>query len=99
MSHVSRYACYGKDDFGHPYDALSRQDPDGEWVLHEEFEADRELRIKAWATTVAQKDEEIARLRAALSWISVGQGRAGWRGAAAHANEALASTARREVKP
>ena len=36
---VDKYRCYGKDDFGDPYDALSMKDPYGEWVRAEDYDA------------------------------------------------------------
>jgi hypothetical protein len=36
---VDKYRCYGKDDFGHPYDALSMKDEYGEWVRSEDYDA------------------------------------------------------------
>ena len=41
------------------------------------------------AGALLDAESENARLRSALSWIAVGQGRAGWRGHVIHANEAL----------
>lgn len=35
---VDRFRCYGKDDFGHPYDALSEADEDGDWVRFEDYQ-------------------------------------------------------------
>lgn len=36
---ADKYRCYGKDDFGHPYDALSMKDEYGEWVRAEDYDA------------------------------------------------------------
>lgn len=33
-----RYTCYGKDDFGHPYDALASEDSDGAWVRFDDMD-------------------------------------------------------------
>jgi len=35
---VDRYRCFGKDDFGHEYTALSTVDDDGDWVRFEDYE-------------------------------------------------------------
>lgn len=35
---VTKWYCYGKDDMGCAYDALSRKDPDGDWVYYEDAE-------------------------------------------------------------
>jgi hypothetical protein len=37
---VKRYELYGKDDFGHRYNALTeRDDKHGDWVAFEDYEA------------------------------------------------------------
>jgi len=36
---ADKYRCYGKDGFGHPYDALSMKDEYGEWVRAEDYDA------------------------------------------------------------
>jgi hypothetical protein len=37
---VKRYGFYGKDDFGHHYNALSERDDEyGDWVAFEDYEA------------------------------------------------------------
>jgi hypothetical protein len=38
MTMADKYRCYGKDDFGHPYDALSMKDEYGEWVRTEDYD-------------------------------------------------------------
>jgi hypothetical protein len=43
VSVVDKYRCYGKDDLGHPYDALSMKDEFGDWVRQEDYEA---LRVR-----------------------------------------------------
>jgi hypothetical protein len=48
-----------------------------------------QLRLREHSDSHARCDAEIQRLRSALSWMAVGEGRAGWRGHVAHANEAL----------
>lgn len=48
-----------------------------------------QLRLREQSDSHAKCDAEIRRLRSALSWIAMGEGRAGWRGHVAHANEAL----------
>jgi hypothetical protein len=35
---VDKYRCYGKDDFGHPYDAFSMKEHDGDWVRAEDHD-------------------------------------------------------------
>ena len=42
---VDRYDLYGRDDQGYRYDALQKQDPDGEWVEYSDYAA-LEQRVK-----------------------------------------------------
>lgn len=54
MTDVKRYGFYGKDDFGHHYNALSeRDDEHGDWVSFEDFErlADALLEITTFRDT------------------------------------------------
>jgi hypothetical protein len=55
MSDVKRYSCYGLDGLGYPYDALSTEDDDGDWVTFEQY--DRDLAVMR-----RQRDEALKRL-------------------------------------
>lgn len=39
MSELQKYRCYGKDELGYPYDALSMRDQFGEWYSVDEVDA------------------------------------------------------------
>lgn len=36
---MQKYRCYGKDDLGYPYDALSITDENGDWYLVDDVDA------------------------------------------------------------
>lgn len=36
---MQKYRCYGRDDLGYDYDALSVKDSDGDWYLASEADA------------------------------------------------------------
>ena len=59
---VDKYRCYGKDDFGDPYDALSMKDPYGEWVRAEDYDA-LDAAATALGTEVQRLNMEMAAYR------------------------------------
>ena len=59
---VDKYRCYGKDDFGDPYDALSMKDPYGEWVRAEDYDA-----LDAAATALGT--EVLRRVHGGWGWV------------------------------
>jgi hypothetical protein len=74
--------------------------PDIEYIRDHANDGFGPATVRDLAEKLLAAQSEISKLRSALSWISIGQGRAGWRGAAAHASEALTSSApQREVNP
>ena len=58
MSELKRYDCYGLDDLGGSYSALSEQCSDGDWCKYEDV-ADLSLRI-------AVADKEVRQLKELL---------------------------------
>lgn len=64
-SMTKRYRCYGKDDLGYPYDAMSMPDEHGDWVRWEDYERIAlEFRLSSQQAAALRDDRD--RLRAAL---------------------------------
>lgn len=62
---MQKYRCYGKDDLGYPYDALSMADEHGDWYLASDVDAELTSKrdaLDAAVAGIAQRDARIAEL-------------------------------------